>query len=513
MTSNRKPLFLLLAVVMLAGVFFSQRHLNRQREEMKLTYRADMLENAPPFLAFTTAALGGFRGLISSYLWLRMNELQMNEKYFEMVQLADWITKMQPRFPAVWVHQAWNMSYNVSVKFPDHADRWLWVQRGITLLRDEGLKYNPEEPLLYHELAWHFQHKMGANLDNAHNYYKVMWAAEMNQLLGAKPDFDALINPQTDEQKERTRRLREKYKMDPAAMKRVDQIYGPLEWRLPETHAIYWGWLGLEKTKDNAARRDLFIKLRRVVYQSMQLAFMRGRLVENKYDRAYETSPNLDITAKVNQSYVDQLAEATPDMKENVANGHRNFLKTAITQLYMHNREKEAVEWLRYFAQHYADFLRRTEPSVIAGGVNFDKFVLMRVQEQMGTGGKDKTQSTIEGMLARHFYELAIGEDDRAMGFERMARRIYNLYLERSAGAEKGRVDLPPYEKIKGVVLEGMLERSSPQLAARLVSALGLPPSVLTNLMNRTNRPPVAPRTNGPATNLPPPKAVAPPGK
>lgn len=506
MMSNRKPLFLLLALVMLAGVFFSQRHLNGQREDLKLTYRTEMLENAPPFLAFTTAALGGFRGLISSYLWLRMNELQQDEKYFEMVQLADWITKMQPRFPAVWVHQAWNMSYNVSVKFPDHADRWLWVQRGITLLRDEGLKYNPEEPLLYHELAWHFQHKMGANLDNAHSYYKRKWAEEMHGLFGAQPDFDALINPQTDEQKARARLVREKYKMDPSAMKRVDQIYGPLEWRLPETHAIYWGWLGLEKTRDNAARRDLFIKLRRVVYQSMQLAFIRGRLVENRYDRIYETSPNLDITKKVNQSYVDQLAEATPEMKENVANGHRNFLKTAITQLYMHNREKEAAEWLRYLALHYADFLRRTEPSVIADGVNFDKFVLMRVQEQMGTGGKDKTQSTIEGMLSRHFYELALGEEDRAVGFERMARQIYNLYLERSATAEKGRVDLQPYDKIKGVVLERTLERSSPQMAVRLVSALGLPQSVLTNLTNRPPRPPLGPVTNSPATNAPPKK-------
>lgn len=501
MTANRKPIFLLLAVALLAGVFFSQRALNRQREEMKLTYRAEMLENAPPFLAFTTVALGGFRGLISSYLWLRMNELQQDEKYFEMVQLADWITKMQPRFPAVWVHQAWNMGYNVSVKFPDHADRWLWVQRGIALLRDEGLKYNPEEPLIYHELAWHFQHKMGANLDNAHNHYKVMWAGEMNPILGNRPDFDALIKPQTDEQKERARLLREKYKLDPAVMKRVDQIYGPLEWRLPETHAIYWGWLGLEKTKDNVARRELFIKLRRVVFQSMQLAFIRGRLVENKYDRSYETAPNLDIAAKVNQAYEEQLAEATPDMKENVANAHRNFLKLAITQFYMHNREKEAADWLRYLAQHHADFLRSTEPSVVAGGVNFDQFVLMRVQEQMGTGGKDKTQSSIEAMLGRHFYELAIGEDDRAVGFERMARGVYKLYQERSAGAEKGRVDLPPYEHIKSVVLERFLQRASPPIAVRLVSALGLPPSVLTNL---TNRPPPVPTTNVP------PKAVVP---
>jgi hypothetical protein len=48
-------------------VFFSQRHLNEQREVLGLT-RVTPLENAPPVLAFTTKALGGFRGLIANAL-------------------------------------------------------------------------------------------------------------------------------------------------------------------------------------------------------------------------------------------------------------------------------------------------------------------------------------------------------------------------------------------------------------------------------------------------------------
>ena len=98
------------------------------------------LENAPPVLAFTTVALGGFRGLIANALWIRANDLQEEDKYFEMVQLADWITKLQPHFTTVWVHQAWNMAYNISIKFNDMNDRWLWVLRGIELLRDRGLR-------------------------------------------------------------------------------------------------------------------------------------------------------------------------------------------------------------------------------------------------------------------------------------------------------------------------------------------------------------------------------------
>ncbi len=101
-----------------------------------------------------------------------------------MVQLADWITKLEPHFTQVWLVQAWNMAYNISVKFKDPSDRWRWVQRGLELLRDEGLQYNPHDVLIHRELAWFFQHKMGANLDDAHVYYKQAWANEMADVFG-----------------------------------------------------------------------------------------------------------------------------------------------------------------------------------------------------------------------------------------------------------------------------------------------------------------------------------------
>src|SRR6185437_8054050 len=102
---SRIKKLLLGAVVasLFTSVFFSQRYLNHEREVMGLT-RIAPLENAPPVLAFTTKALGGFRGLISNALWIRASELQEDGKYFEMVQLADWITKLEPNLPSVWIH-------------------------------------------------------------------------------------------------------------------------------------------------------------------------------------------------------------------------------------------------------------------------------------------------------------------------------------------------------------------------------------------------------------------------
>ncbi|HEY2329177.1 MAG TPA: hypothetical protein VGI63_05130, partial [Verrucomicrobiae bacterium] len=138
----KKTLLLLLAAALVFGAGQVQNSLNRDRDTLGLT-RGAVLENAPPVLAFTTVALGGFRGLISNFLWIRANDLQQDDKFFEAAQLADWITKLEPTYPAVWIFQGWNMSYNISVKFKDFPDRWRWVERGIELMRDDGLRYNP----------------------------------------------------------------------------------------------------------------------------------------------------------------------------------------------------------------------------------------------------------------------------------------------------------------------------------------------------------------------------------
>jgi hypothetical protein len=60
----------------------------------------------------------------------------------------------------VWKHQAWNLSYNVSVEFDDYRDRYAWVMRGIDFLID-GTKWNEMEPRLYSDVGWFISQKIG----------------------------------------------------------------------------------------------------------------------------------------------------------------------------------------------------------------------------------------------------------------------------------------------------------------------------------------------------------------
>lgn len=486
-----------LAVVMIAAAGTVQRSLNGERVRLKLTKQAP-IDNMPPVLTLTTVALGGFRGLIANVLWVRANDLQQDEKFFEAVQLADWITKLQPHFTTVWVHQAWNMGYNISVKFPDHKDRWQWVQRAIELLRDEGLKYNPKDTLIYRELAWHFQHKMGNNLDAAHMTYKLQWASEMQAVLGGdRPDWDELINPTTDDARARHEKLMGRYKMDPAFMREVDAKHGPLEWRLPEAHAIYWAELGLKNIEERppeTGRTDDPIVLRRVIYQGLSLAAVRGRLLFSPADKFIEFGPNLAVIPKANAAYEQQMY-LDSRFRDNIVNAHKNFLKQTVNDLYIHGREAEAAKLYAYARNRYSDYYPFRLPDV-------HSYALERTYELVDSAaGRDKMEGLIEAFLTLSFKYEALGEDDRAYGYLTRARQCWKRHQDKVEKADPGRLDLKPMVHYYTNILQRVLYAPPPTgfpdgLKAMLRTARGLP--------RETNVPIFA----ASLTNTPPPPSL-----
>ncbi|MGC9035466.1 MAG: hypothetical protein ACP5K7_06480 [Verrucomicrobiia bacterium] len=452
----------------LLGVWQSQKIVDAERSKIELPNAAD-LQNAPPMLRFTTIALGGFRGIIANILWIRASDLQDQDKYFEMVQLADWITKLQPRLKQVWLMQAWNMTYNISIKFTDPEDRWRWVMRGIELLRDDALRYCPDEPLIYRELAWFYQHKIGQPLDDAHQFYKKFWFEEMNRVLGGKENgYIDLILPQTQEQITRAEILRKKYKMEPSIMKEIDERFGPLEWRLPEATAIYWAYVGLKKAKDEEK-----IVLRRVIYQSMLLAFQRGRLIFSKADDVPLYGPNLDIIPKVNEAYEIMMSEEKEKI-DTIKRAHRNFLRQAVFHLYTHARVKEAKKWFEYLKEKYPDDVQVKEASG-----DLDTFAIKRVTEGVKDMDMNLVKSFIQGFLRYSYLYLVYDDDQRANGYFLLAKKLYESYQSRLVPGQKERVSLPPFDELNKAALKDALDPQNgfePRSRAILRTKLNLPP-------------------------------------
>ncbi len=500
----RKILLLLLAVALLVGTSFVQRSLNADRDRLNLT-RGETLKNAPPVLALTTVALGGFRGLISNALWIRASDLQDEDKFFEMAQLADWITKLEPHFVHVWLVQAWNMAYNISVKFKDYPDRWRWVKAGIELLRDQGLVYNPNELLIYRELAWFFQHKLGANLDDANMYYKQEWLKEMTNVFGGGPPIlGELINPQTADQTNRAKILVEKYKMEPSLMKELNEKYGPLEWRLPEAHAIYWAYKGLQAAKANPekVKQDDIITLERVIYQSMQLAFQRGRLISNSFAKAFQFGPNLDIIPKVDAAYLE-AADKDKNYHDHILRAHRNFLRDAVYFLYEHNRLSEAAKYYKEIGERYPDrTLIEGDTNSFPRNVSLDQYAVNRAGIDVNETDPNRIKSAIEGFFVNAYLSLLLDESDRFLGFKLQARRTYDLYQSKI----KGRTDaigLAPFDDIERDVIAHLLNPdeglSWPERAA-LRSKLSMPAEPPPK-----NPPPAAAPATPAPTNAPAP--------
>ena len=160
-------------------------------ERHVLRYTDVAVEGAPPVVALGTA-IGALRGVIVDYLWIKVHLMKQKGLYYEVMADSDLITKLQPRFSAVWAFHGHNMAYNISVAHNTEAERWEWVKRGIDLVRNSGIRYNPNDLQLHRELAFFFIHKIEGVSDDAHLYYKTELAREWHNLLGRPPiDHDA----------------------------------------------------------------------------------------------------------------------------------------------------------------------------------------------------------------------------------------------------------------------------------------------------------------------------------
>lgn len=446
-------LALALAGWALSGVL--QRQLNTQRAALGLTQQAP-LTNAPLVLAFTTVALGAFRGLLANALWLRAVEQQERGRFFEAVQLAEWITALQPRSPRVWQYLAWNLAYNIAGCFSEPADRWRWVRRGIELIRDRGLAWNPQTPELYAELATYYQHKLGLDLDPAHRFYKAEWAAEMVRVLGRTPDWEALVHPRTESDLARARQLRLVYHLDPEFMVHVDEHFGPLDWRLPEAHALYWADLGLKTCRPHDP-----LPLRRVIWQAMLGAFKHGRLVENFADRELDFGPNLALAERVHNTFEEALA-ADPARAEYIGRAHANFHREVVALMYAHNRLEAAAAWFRRLQEEY--------PKAVPPGTDLHDFVISQVTRIAAGASPDRVRAVIEGLLVTAYQRYALGEDDAAVGHVLLARQIWQRHQTRFAGQED-RAGLPAFAELQREMYERVLTGGT-SLSRRLAETL-----------------------------------------
>jgi hypothetical protein len=174
------------AAASLAGGGMLLPRITAASDEAKLRYTDVSVEGAPPIVA-VGAAIGAVRGLVVDYLWIRLQAMRDAGQFYDARRLADLITKLQPRFGEVWAFHGHNLAYNLSVMTSTPDERWRLVNSGIDLVRGKGIRYNPNDLILYKEVAWWLAHKVDGLSDDAHLHYKREFAKEWHFLLGDPP--------------------------------------------------------------------------------------------------------------------------------------------------------------------------------------------------------------------------------------------------------------------------------------------------------------------------------------
>jgi len=371
------------------------------RDDKSGVARTTLGSDVPPGVRFVTVALGGFRGLLADVLWVRAADLQERGRFFEVAQLADWITRLEPRYPEVWIYHAWNLSYNITAVVSDPADRWHWVMNGARLLRDEAIPANPDSPVLYWELGWMFYDKVGGRWDEATLFYRISWAREMTTLLGPGMMNYAVIAGRPD-----VKRLWASAGLKTEVMQAMDEAYGPFDWRLPETHALYWGYRG--RPYQEAGSRWCT----RLVWMALLEELKGGRLVFSPGRKLYLQGARLDVATRgIGRCDGDKVFD--DPLTGLVA---ARFLREATVYLYAFGRKAEAEEALAR--------LKRT-PNYRDGDLALDAFVA-HVVEQVEFFKHETGHEGVVGLLARGdmFRRLAITE--YGDGYERLARLYWD---------------------------------------------------------------------------------------
>lgn len=500
-----------------------------------LSYTDTAAENDPPMVALGVA-MGALRGVFVNYLWIRATQKKEDGQYYEAVELADWITRLQPRLPAVWTFHAWNMAYNISVTTHTPEERWGWVNAGIRLLRNRGLRANPNDMHMHKELAWIFLHKVAGFTDDSNQYYKRQFAYEWQNILGRKPVIDperrdresviqqyvAWIQPIVDAPSSmsslaernpraaeiaqayesmlgeqpghrllerytlhtelvaaarieaikdsagaktrafielmdryppgddwddllnhlRKRVLEDEYFMEPVRMVHVIKKFGPVDWRMPAAHSLYWGVRGtdvgrMEVNEHNAESLD-FVNAYRLVMQSVQDLWRFGDLYYNYLDvhenrQAYmQMVPNPYFV----ESYggmleeitrVSGLFEAERRAYRQYSAGYMNFMRDAVRFFYRRGDRQQALYWYDQLRNFKGVNINDTT-FIDEVSLPLDQFADKQIYDSMGS--PQVAVSEVYGALQGAFTQgLLAGNVDVFNGMWEYARKAHAYYF------------------------------------------------------------------------------------
>lgn len=281
------------------------------------------------------------------------------------------------------------------------------------------------------------------------------------------------------------------FKLDPAWMLSLMHRFGPVDWRLPDAHGMYWSSFGVKMVEENGVTNveEFFgpnssLNTDRMMMFALQRLTWQGRLFFEPSVEQIETSvldvlPDLRFVDATHKVYLATARKYDPTTGkiagEDFRDGHQNYLRDAVRYFYLYGQKDIAAYYYEYLRVNYNLRQGGTDEAYLVPLADFVKdpeFTERLSDPRIAMGA-------ITSALDQAFRFLVIGENDKVNGLLRFAKDdLYEWYKRRHAENPNERMKLPPFEIIFNHVAIGRLNSAGGQemlfVKARLWKSLPL---------------------------------------
>ena len=469
---------LLRGIIVLVTVVLLVVNGNSLRDEYNSSQSQSLMESElPASIQVAGVVLGPLKGLLVDVLWWRSERLMENKEFFEALQLSDWITSLHPTYPSVWSYQGFNLAFNISHNFSNLEERWDWILEGIKLLRDKGIKFNPDwehNRDIRFELVHIFYRKIEGVSDTESKKFQDKWTLEMlkyfergdrqelEEIVSAPSEIEQLLRDvdiaklsnefegegktlrlmiETNQFSYRSlkkdtpenlsynsaivkiiyflkrRAIEQELNMDVERILQTDKEFGPFDWRTHHAQIVYWGMV---EKYDSFKLRGL--NYSEYILASMLSSFYNGRVVFSEKNDYFQKTHNLEILPKLHSFFSFILFESNLDEGskkfKRFSRIYRDFLERSIVITYTYNQVEASRELFEHYKKYFAE----------GDSVTFEQYVIQGFSRSVRVENKGARRAFLESILYKAIKDAFRGEWDTYHGHIRIAKLIHKTH-------------------------------------------------------------------------------------
>lgn len=269
------------------------------------------------------------------------------------------------------------------------------------------------------------------------------------------------------------------YHMDPAYMHYCMERFGPIDWRHPSSHAVYWTALGMrraEEWKHNQERIDV-INLNRATIHALQDLAHNGKISYRPQVEALGAFGQSRIHYAADTRMIPAYEKAVDETRKLVSSkefgdhktdtydmGHENFLQSAVVLYHFNGDDLKARIYYKRLQDEYSEDDPRVAKVADYKLTSIEDFARIRLEDGLGF-----LETELISYWIRRAWSQGIASRDPAVLRRNLAsaKQNYDKHLEdrttniKNDADVKGRQDLAPFGEMVVIHFLAMLEDPS----------------------------------------------------